>query len=874
MSNYSKKISELVSTGKVPESAVLPVALAGQTNETYRVSLNDIRANLLFENAYSSIANGISNTVKGEVFYVYTDDTKLYAAAFTNVNGSTATAIYKDGIPVIYGTGKLMASGQFGSYTSYVSYLYSEGSASGGEKEIALPFDCFDVVEVFINGSHQIKNFSFEFDRESNKVSLAKTLVKGDVVVLYVRPYPGTAVTPIEPGITDYVNVAWLYNDGAAVGGEASLTPPWSFTTVPAIYINGSKQVLNKHYEVDTANKKINLAKALNENDIVEVILGGSRAQIVVDVSGTPAEVLATLALSGGASKINTSFGSTLEQFVQSWHGIISFDALRARRPNYEGERVRLRGYYDDGLVGQGDFIGHLGNGTDDGGMTAAGDGYYWSRVEQLDIAPEFFGAKGNGVDDDSAAIQRAFNYVRNKAMCRINGLGFYRLTKTILIYGYGKGLNSYLRAVIADSASFEYTGWKTAKALFQIGTPSSTGSMVGLMMAFDWVDCANVVDAIQVTAYGCGGSHFHIERMVNAVNGVTTPDVIWPSSSNMITGGYWNAGLGQGVRLGKIASGNTYTNEGWIIDVNFITGFNLGGVYITNGAMYTNIRGQTDFNGRWLSRVSFASSTGNNAGDTVTFNGVQYEVIAAYQKVAGLFSLLINEGKNVSSSGSIFNVGDTVTTSNGDLAVTAVYTPSTNNWYPDVIHDFYNSAGIAKCNINMPYCGGVEGSYLFSSDIWVGNSNVSRSRQTNGNAFVHSGTVATWYDTYLNKQILDASDSYLAPYRHLYMRTNRIYGTEIYMAFAKSTSRTVRTFAKVGDGTVTSVREKWILEYTGTLLGVYGKYEVFVGTSSIELVKLYGDNIVTLSVSGMSVMGIQGAQDTLITTFNAQRIF
>jgi hypothetical protein len=105
-------------------------------------------------------------------------------------------------------------------------------------------------------------------------------------------------------------------------------------------------------------------------------------------------------------------------------------------------------------------------------------------------------------------------------------------------------------------------------------------------------------------------------------------------------------------------------------------------------------------------------------------------------------------------------------------------------------------------------------------------------------------------------------------------MRNYRTYGTEIYAAFTQSVSRTVRTFAKAGDGTVAAVREKWILEYTGTLLGVYGKYEVYVGNSSIELVKIYADTILTLSFSGMDIVGIQGAQASLITTFNAQRVF
>lgn len=422
MANNTRKISELSSKGIVPESALLPVAVAGAEKETYRTTLNNLRANLLFENAYETLAEGIAATVKDEIFYVYTDDSQFYVAAFTNVNGASATALYKDNTPVIYGTGKMMADGKFGSYTSYVSYLYNNGSANGGETEIALPFDCFDVSEMFLNGGHQFKGLNYTFDRLSNKVKLKGALTAGAFVVFYVRPYPGTPVTPVEPGITDYVNVTWLYNDGAAVGGETSLTPPWTFSTVPAIYINGSKQVLNKHYEIDSTGLKINLSKALKANDVVEVLLGGSRSIITAQVSGTPAEVLLTLGQTTGATKVNTSYGVSLEQVVQGFYGVNSFDDLRNRRPNFEGEKVNLKGYYTGSTSGGGQFIGHIGTGTDDAGTIAAGNGFYWERMNvtgsSIDIYS--FGAKDNSIADNvsfdnRAAIQKAVDYANNK---------------------------------------------------------------------------------------------------------------------------------------------------------------------------------------------------------------------------------------------------------------------------------------------------------------------------------------------------------------------------------------------------------------------------------------------------------------------------
>lgn len=445
MANNTRKISELSSKGIVPESALLPVAVAGAEKETYRTTLNNLRANLLFENAYETLAEGIAATVKDEIFYVYTDDSQFYVTAFTNVNGASATALYKDNTPVIYGTGKMMADGKFGSYTSYVSYLYNNGSANGGETEIALPFDCFDVSEMFLNGGHQFKGLNYTFDRLSNKVKLKGPLTAGAFVVFYVRPYPGTPVTPVEPGITDYVNVTWLYNDGAAVGGETSLTPPWTFSTVPAIYINGSKQVLNKHYEVDSTGLKINLSKALKANDVVEVLLGGSRSIITAQVSGTPAEILLTLGQTTGATKVNTSYGVSLEQVVQGFYGVNSFVDLRNRRPNFEGEKVNLKGYYSGSTSGGGQFIGYIGTGTDDGGTVAAGSGFYWKRSLPDHIAPEMFGATGDGVTDDTIAVSNSIKIASElKLQVRISTLfaisDGLTVPANLTITGFGKG--------------------------------------------------------------------------------------------------------------------------------------------------------------------------------------------------------------------------------------------------------------------------------------------------------------------------------------------------------------------------------------------------------------------------------------------------
>lgn len=57
--------------------------------------------------------------------------------------------------------------------------------------------------------------------------------------------------------------------------------------------------------------------------------------------------------------------------------GAESFEELRTIKPWYEGQRIKLKSYYVDGLTGGGEFVGHLGTATDDGGIISVGEGYY-----------------------------------------------------------------------------------------------------------------------------------------------------------------------------------------------------------------------------------------------------------------------------------------------------------------------------------------------------------------------------------------------------------------------------------------------------------------------------------------------------------------
>ncbi len=108
-------------------------------------------------------------------------------------------------------------------------------------------------------------------------------------------------------------------------------------------------------------------------------------------------------------SQINASDGYSLIGEASS------FGELRTIIPSINGVKIKLRGWNSGTVIGGGEFIGHIGNATDDGGVIAGGDGYHWSRCLPFDdLTIEHFGAILDGVTDCHDAIIRMHNWSQN----------------------------------------------------------------------------------------------------------------------------------------------------------------------------------------------------------------------------------------------------------------------------------------------------------------------------------------------------------------------------------------------------------------------------------------------------------------------------
>lgn len=156
--------------------------------------------------------------------------------------------------------------------STYVVWGYT---ATGGEDTITVPIDTVGVAFITVNGFTQTIGKGYEFNSQTGVVTLAQALEAGEEVVLFLTGMPAV---PDTLSIDNWRVVNWLYNQGAAVGGEQVIDIPFVFADVSAVYINGSrlyKNLSSKSYEIDTTNQRIFLTEPLVTDDRVILTIGG-----------------------------------------------------------------------------------------------------------------------------------------------------------------------------------------------------------------------------------------------------------------------------------------------------------------------------------------------------------------------------------------------------------------------------------------------------------------------------------------------------------------------------------------------------------------------------------------------------------------------
>lgn len=267
--------------------------------------------------------------------------------------------------------------------------------------------------------------------------------------------------------------------------------------------------------------------------------------------------------------------------------GAKSFEELRTIKPWYEGQRIKLKSYYVDGLTGCGEFIGRLSVGVDDGGVIAAGEGYYWEKVlNEPVIYPEHFGAD-TALLDNSTALSNTFNYAiaNKKSVCikaninvstvPISGFNFtifgpgtmtFSDPNGFVISNGNGGVIDGLTLVFSGVGSTGITVTGSNNVVVRNCTISNHGRNGGVYI----LNSANVMVSKNTFLNAAGDATF---------GSSTTADVnIWGTNSGCsVVDNRFISGGGYGIQIRSHALGDVSVNH--VISRNFIDGYNSYGI-------------------------------------------------------------------------------------------------------------------------------------------------------------------------------------------------------------------------------------------------------------------------------------------------------
>lgn len=104
MANSPVKISQLPETARISDEGVVPFFSDIAGDDTVKVSIEQLRKSLNFEDAFETLAEGIANTEVNTSFYLYTDTSKNYVNRYFNASMGAHIVLDDQGNPVLYAT--------------------------------------------------------------------------------------------------------------------------------------------------------------------------------------------------------------------------------------------------------------------------------------------------------------------------------------------------------------------------------------------------------------------------------------------------------------------------------------------------------------------------------------------------------------------------------------------------------------------------------------------------------------------------------------------------------------------------------------------------------------------------------------------------
>ncbi|CAM8750613.1 EPS depolymerase [Klebsiella phage vB_KpM_Centimanus] len=194
-------------------------------------------------------------------------------------------------------------------------------------------------------------------------------------------------------------------NSAPAEGTFIPLSDPFNNLT-------GKSTLTVMRQSINFENAYTSVANALlktKENDVFYVFGDQSLSYVLGYVNRGNNSY--TALLDGTGEQVIRATGAGISNSALNNMILNEFEDLRHFKPVFDGQLISIKEHSTGTAKGGGQFVGHLGTKTDDGGIVAAGSGFYWERViDNKTISPEMFGAIGDGATDDTTPLQLAMN--------------------------------------------------------------------------------------------------------------------------------------------------------------------------------------------------------------------------------------------------------------------------------------------------------------------------------------------------------------------------------------------------------------------------------------------------------------------------------
>lgn len=463
--------------------------------------------------------------------------------------------------------------------------------------------------------------------------------------------------------------------------------------------------------------------------------------------------------------------------------------------------------------AGSGVLATQLANPGGDG-LVSAGNGGTVAQAIGGYVTPEQFGAKGDGVTDDTGAIQSAFDYAISKKIAAVYGGKYYRTSSPIRIANAGvqglkvhihgiQVLSTFTKPTAVDpstgvSSTVALTIWN-APPIIRIGDDAS--NMANLDIRVDYMDGGGLADGVGNYGFGYALSTIDIGYATGCVRVVSTGNHTWPNASVQVRGNYWT-GNGFGVVLENGTGTNSPIVEGWKIKVLFMAANNYSSVMFRKSGQYAQIAGDHDFNGQHFSivRLSAYTNMDNLVGQKNVYvtNGTTASEFMFYYTYRGRYYVVLRESKNVSAiggAGSSYASGDVLTTSYDTTVsmtidgVNVCRDNASGTNYFDVLMDFEGQA-FAKLAFDCGYLSEIKGGAQFTSNIQYMNSFNALTNSQNGFTVGNSGAAMSFHNLALSDDPWLTTDSkFVNIDRYLYMKYRRTVGEQFLTTIVNSST-------------------------------------------------------------------------------------